>query len=399
MNTNDIVILTLLELSILLTASQTVRLLTQRYYLPSIFAELIVGIILSPYAIGGIINGIFKVNLFDINSYLTLFANFSVILLIFAAGLSHGYKNLKSSGFLGFLAATFGAVIPTILVYFTFSVIYPSQVSALMGAASAATSLAATSSIIEDFKLYRRNFARIVISAAAIDDVVSLIILSVVLEILSIKILSFVTIFYNISLTIISWVIILFLSVIIIPRILKYIRDDLVNDVSLVILFLVVFLMILLGFEPIIAAFIVGIAIAESVKSSRITSFTSSLLAIFGPVFFIYVGMETPISIFINVGDVLLGLLMTFLAIIGKIAGIFPFAFLYTKDLKESFLASVGMLPRGEVGLIIATLGLSSAILDVNQFSQVVIMALLTTLIGGSLFSYLVRKWILERSA
>ncbi|BAB65636.1 cation:proton antiporter [Sulfurisphaera tokodaii] len=399
MNTNDIVILTLLELSILLTASQTVRLLTQKYYLPSIFAELLVGIILSPYAVGGIINEVFNVHLFDINSYLTLFANFSVILLIFAAGLSHGYKNLKSSGLLGFLAATFGAVIPTILVYFTFGIIYPSQVSALMGAASAATSLAATSSIIEDFKLYRRNFARIVISAAAIDDVVSLIILSVVLEILSIKILSFITIFYNISLTIISWVIVLFLSIIIIPRILKYIRDDLVNDVSLVILFLVVFLMILLGFEPIIAAFIVGIAVAESVKSSRITSFTSSLLAIFGPVFFIYVGMETPISIFINVDDVLLGLLMTFLAIIGKIAGIFPFAFLYTKDLKESFLASVGMLPRGEVGLIIATLGLSSAILDVNQFSQVVIMALLTTLIGGSLFSYLVRKWILEHSA
>ncbi|BFH73713.1 cation:proton antiporter [Sulfurisphaera javensis] len=399
MNTSDIVVLTLLELSILLTASQTVRLFTQKYYLPSIFAEIIVGILLSPYAIGGVINNLFHVPLFEINSYLDLFANFSVILLVFAAGLSHGFKNLKSSGLLGFLAATFGAVIPTVLVYFTFSIVYPSQVSALMGAASAATSLAATSTIIEDFKLYKRKFSRIVISAAALDDVVSLIILSVVLEIESIKILSFLNILYNITITVISWLIILFLAVFIIPRVLEYVRDDLINDVSLVILFSVVFLMLLLGFEPIIASFIVGIAIAESIKSSKISSFTSALLSIFGPIFFIYVGMETPIKIFINANDVLLGLLMSFLAIIGKIAGIFPFAFIYTKDLKESFLASVGMLPRGEVGLIVATLGLSSAIIDINQFSQIIIMALLTTIIGGTLFTFLIKRWILKQSA
>lgn len=399
MNTNDIVILTLLELSILLTASQSVRLLTQKYYLPSIFAELLVGIILSPYAIGGIVNNLFHVELFSINSYLTLFANFSVILVVFAAGLSHGFKNLRSSGILGFLAASFGAIIPTILVYFTFTVIYPSDISALMGAASAATSLAATSTIIEDFKLYKKKFSRIVISAAALDDVVSLIILSIVLEIESFKILSITEIAYNVILTLISWIIILFLAVFIIPRVLKYVRDDLVNNISLVILFLVVFLMLILGFEPIIASFIVGIAIAESVKSSKISSFTSALLGIFGPIFFIYVGMETPITIFVNVNDVLLGLLMSFLAIIGKIAGIFPFAFIYTKDLRESFLASIGMLPRGEVGLIVATLGLSSAIINVDQFSQIIIMALVTTLIGGVLFTLFIKRWILSQSA
>ena len=396
MNTSDVVYLTLLELSILLTAAQAVRVLTQRYYLPSIFAELLVGMILSPYALGEFLNSVFHVDLFQINSYLILFANFSVILLIFASGLSHGFKNLRSSGLLGFLAATFGALIPVILVYFAFRIIYPLEVSALMGAASAATSLAATSSIIEDFKLYKENFSRIMISAAALDDVVSLIILSVILEIESIKVLSILNIAYNVSITILSWVIILFLSVVIIPRVLSRVRDELVNQVSLFILFLLVFLMLLLGFSPIIASFIAGVAVGESIKSSKISSFTSTLLSIFGPIFFIYVGMETPISVFINIDDVLLGLLMAFLASIGKIAGIFPFAFLYTKSVKDSFLASIGMLPRGEVGLVIATLGLTSAIFNIDEFSQVIIMALVTTIVGGVLFTYLVKKWVIE---
>jgi len=391
----DIIYLTLLELSILLTAAQAVRVLTERYYLPSIFAEILVGIILSPYALGGILNSLFHEDIFQINSYLNLFAEFSVILLIFASGLSHGFKNLKSSGLLGFLAATFGALIPVIIVYYTFQIIFPLQVAALMGAASAATSLAASASIVEEYKLYKMNFARIMISAAALDDVVSLIILSVILQIATVKVISFLEVTCNVVIMIISWVIILFLSVFIIPRVISHVRDELVNQVSLFILFLLVFLMLLMGFSPIIASFIAGLAIAESVKSSKISSFTSALLVVFGPIFFIYVGLETPISTFANMNDVLLGLLMTFLASIGKIAGIFPFAFIYTKSIKESFLASIGMIPRGEVGLVVASLGLSSSIFTVDEFSQVIIMALVTTIVGGTLFTYLVKKWII----
>jgi len=394
-STPDIIYLTLLELSILLTAAQAVRVLTERYYLPSIFAEILVGIILSPYALGGVLNSLFHEDIFQINSYLNLFAEFSVILLIFASGLSHGFKNLRSSGLLGFLAATFGALIPVIIVYYTFQIIYPLQVAALIGAASAATSLAASASIVEEFKLYKMNFARIMISAAALDDVVSLIILSVILQIESVKVISFLEVTYNVAIMIISWVIILFLSVFIIPRVISHVRDELVNQVSLFILFLLVFLMLLMGFSPIIASFIAGLAVAESVKSSKISSFTSTLLVVFGPIFFIYVGLETPISTFANINDVLLGLLMTFLASIGKIAGIFPFAFIYTKSIKESFLASIGMIPRGEVGLVVASLGLTSSIFTVDEFSQVIIMALVTTIVGGILFTYLVKKWVI----
>ena len=393
-STSDVVYLTLLELFTLLTFAQLGRVITQRFYLPMIIAEIIVGIVLSPYALGGYINSVLGLPIFEINSYLILFADFSVVLLIFAAGLSHGFKGLKESGLQGFIAATAGAVIPTYLVYATFSIIYPPEVSAIMGAASAATSLAATSSIIEDFRLYKQDFTRLMISAAALDDVVSLIILSVVLELVTLRNLSIGRVIISIVQLLLAWLIILFTAVFFIPIVIGRIRDDLINNVSLVILFVLVLIMLLLGFSPIIASFIAGVAIGESVKSSKVAQFTSTLLSIFGPVFFIYVGMETPYTTFLNVDNLLLGLLMTFLAIIGKIAGIFPVAFFVTKKVKRSLVASIGMLPRGEVGLVVATLGLSSSIINADQYSQIIIMAILTTIIGGVLFSYLVRKWI-----
>ncbi|MEJ2770271.1 MULTISPECIES: cation:proton antiporter [unclassified Stygiolobus] len=394
-SSNDIVYLTLLELFTLLTFAQLGRLITQRFYLPIIIAEIIVGITLSPYAIGGYIDSLIGLPIFEVNSYLILFADFSVVLLIFAAGLSHGFKGLKESGLPGFIAATAGAVIPTYLVYATFTLIYNTTVSAIMGAASAATSLAATTSIIEEYKLYKHDFTRLVISAAALDDVVSLIILSVILELVTLKALSVSQIVVSVIETVLAWLIILFSAVFIIPRIISRIKDDLINNVSLVILFILVLIMLLLGFSPVIASFVAGVAIAESVKSEKIVQFTSTLLSIFGPVFFIYVGMETPYTTFLNLYDLSLGLLLSFLAIIGKIAGIFPVAFFITKSVRRSIIASIGMLPRGEVGLVVATLGLTSGIIDTNQYSQIIIMAIVTTIMGGFLFSYLVRKWIL----
>ncbi|MFP3234026.1 MAG: cation:proton antiporter, partial [Sulfolobaceae archaeon] len=264
---NDIVYLTLLELFTLLTFAQLGRIITQRFYLPIIIAEIIVGITLSPYAIGGYIDYLIGLPIFEVNSYLILFADFSVVLLIFAAGLSHGFKGLKESGLPGFIAATAGAVIPTYLVYATFTLIYNTTVSAIMGAASAATSLAATTSIIEEYKLYKQDFTRLVISAAALDDVVSLIILSVILELVTLKALSVSRIVVSVIETVLAWLIILFSAVFIIPRVISRIEDDLINNVSLVILFILVLIMLLLGFSPVIASFVAGVAIAESIKS------------------------------------------------------------------------------------------------------------------------------------
>ncbi|AHC50862.1 sodium:proton antiporter [Sulfolobus acidocaldarius SUSAZ] len=397
METDEIYV-ALLELFSLLALAQGGRLLLRKYFIPALVAEIIVGIVFSPYALGGIINSILQVSLFSINNYIVLFANFSVILLIFAAGLSHGFKNLRSSGFLGFLAATLGAVIPTYLVFVVFSIVYDPQVALLMGAASAATSLAATVSIVDEYKLYRENFSRLLISAAAIDDVVALIILSTVVELITLGSLPFVQTTLKVLELSLAWIVIFFVAVFLIPKILTVVRDEIVDNISLVILFVLVLIMLVVGFSPIIAAFIAGVAIAESVKSKRVNGFTETLISIFGPLFFVYVGMETPFYIFFNLNDLLLGLLLSFLAIVGKIFGILPVAYFYTKNLKQSIITAVGMIPRGEIGLVVATVGLSGNVLDVSQYSQIVIMALITTFLGSYIFSTLIRKWIIVKS-
>ncbi|AAY79780.1 cation:proton antiporter [Sulfolobus acidocaldarius] len=397
METDEIYV-ALLELFSLLALAQGGRLLLRKYFIPALVAEIIVGIVFSPYALGGVINSILQVNLFSINNYVVLFANFSVILLIFAAGLSHGFKNLRSSGFLGFLAATLGAVIPTYLVFVVFSLVYDTQVALLMGAASAATSLAATVSIVDEYKLYRENFSRLLISAAAIDDVVALIILSTVVELITLGSLPLVQTTLRVLELSLAWIVIFFVAVFLIPKILTVVRDEIVDNISLVILFVLVLIMLVVGFSPVIAAFIAGVAIAESVKSKRVNGFTETLISIFGPLFFVYVGMETPFYIFFNLNDLLLGLLLSFLAIVGKIFGILPVAYFYTKNLKQSIITAVGMIPRGEIGLVVATVGLSGNVLDVSQYSQIVIMALITTFLGSYIFSTLIRKWIIVKS-
>jgi len=220
----------------------------------------------------------------------------------------------------------------------------------------------------------------------------------VVLEVVTLGALTVTGVIVSLIESIIAWLIILLTSVYIIPKAIKYVRDELVSNVSLVILFILVLIMLILGFSPVVAAFIAGVAIAESVKISRVNEFTNTLLTVFGPIFFIYVGMETPAFDFLNLNTVLLGLLMTALAIIGKVGGIFPVAYLYTRNLKEAFLTSIGMIPRGEVGFIVATLGLSSGILNGDEYSQIILMALLTTIIGGILFVRLADRWVLKRS-
>jgi len=169
---SDEIYLALLEIFILVTAAQSIKIVMGKARIPSLFGELLTGLILGPYALGTIINSITGLQIFTFNNYLTLFSEFAVILLIFAAGLEHGFKSLRSSGVSAFLSASMGAALPFLGVYLYSSRYFPFNTALLMGAASAATSLAAVASLIEGGKLETERYIKILLSAAGIDDVV-----------------------------------------------------------------------------------------------------------------------------------------------------------------------------------------------------------------------------------
>lgn len=383
---SDQVYLALLEIFILVTVAQGLKVASSKARVPPLIMELLTGLILSPFALGSFLNTITGYQIFTINSYLILFSEFSVILLIFASGLEHGFKSLRTSGTLASLAATFGAVLPFVGVFLYMSRFVSFNVAILMGAASAATSLAAVASIIEGEKLENERYVKITLSAAAIDDVVAFIILSVSLAIIDSGGLTFFDVLKITLTVVISWIIIFFASVFIIPRIISIVSDSLVVDVSLLVLFVLVTIMITLGFSPIIAAFIAGVAIAESRKAERIRGMVKTMIGIFGSLFFISIGAQTDVFTFISPSVLIQGTIITLIAVALKFAGIYPFAYLYNRDGKKALASSLGMIPRGEMGLVISSIAFSSGIFDQVDLSEVIFMSLATTVIGAIAF-------------
>ncbi|MEM0374138.1 MAG: cation:proton antiporter [Sulfolobaceae archaeon] len=377
----------LLEVSIIIFLAEVIRTALRRIKLPGLVGELVLGMIISPFLLGGIINTILGIELFSLNNYLLFLSEFSVILLVFAAGLEHGISPLRSAGIYGFLAATFGALLPFITAFLFYQNSLGLTQSLVLGTALGATSLAAVSSIIYEKKIVNNIGASFLLTAAAIDDVIDLILLSVVLGIaLSTVALSTLEVIRIISFYSISWLIIFIFSIIIIPRIFNKIREEYTEEITFLILFSLIAIMVTLGFSSVIAAFIAGISIAESIKKEKVAHLVEVLLPIFGPIFFVSIGMQINLTQ-INPETLLLALELTGIAFLFKIVGIFPFALAKTKDLKNSIAISIGMTPRGEMGLVVASIGGSLGLLGNEELASIVLMAIFTTIIGASIFN------------
>ncbi len=108
MPTGETIFLTLLEVSILILLADLAGGVLSRYGFPRVVAELLIGLALSPYALGSLLNAFMHLELFTINDYLLFLTNLSIILLLFASGLEHGLSTLREGGIYGVLAAVFG---------------------------------------------------------------------------------------------------------------------------------------------------------------------------------------------------------------------------------------------------------------------------------------------------
>ncbi|BAB65736.1 cation:proton antiporter [Sulfurisphaera tokodaii] len=347
--------------------------------LPDLVSELIAGMIIGPYAVGGLINDILGFHLITLDQYVLFISEFAVILIIFASGLEHGLSPLKEAGILGFMGATFGALLPFFAGYFIYANSFGSNSALFLGVSLGATSLAAVAYLIEGINTKGVKF---LISASAVDDIVDLILLSTVLILIKNSTIVITSISLRIVSLIVIWLVILFLSITIIPRIANKLSDVYIEEFTMLVLFGLTLFMVYLGYSPIISAFVAGVSISNSLKSEKIKEIVTIVLSVFGPMFFVTVGAEVNLLL-INLNTLLLALELTSIATIFKMLGIMPFAYLYIKDLKRAMIIALGMVPRGETGLVVASIGLSLNALDQNEFESIVFMSILTTVIGA----------------
>lgn len=383
---------TLLEIFIFLAVAQVIRSIVRKFGFPEIVADLLAGMTIGSYAIGGVIDSVFGIHLFLLSAGVLLFADFAVVLLLFSAGLDGGFISLRRAGAPAVGAAVAGDLLPFVLTFAIFSRFYSLDTALLLGVAAAATSAAVTASLIRSGSLRTTPGAQFLMNSSALDDVVALVLLSVVLAIVSGSTDPW-KLTGTVVTSIVAWVVLLFASVLIVPRVLKLrvFRES--DSVPFALLFVLIAIVLGLGFSPVIGAFIAGLAIAESVVADRTREITAVLVGVFGSLFFIIIGAEFDVNLLRDPLLFVSALALAALAGVGKWVGVYPFALRRLRDRPAARAVAVGMIPRGEIGLLVGALGLSDGLFTPTLFGAVVLMAILTTLVGSLLFPRAARSF------
>jgi Kef-type K+ transport system membrane component KefB len=376
----------LLVIFIFLAGAEAIRFRLGRIGAPEIVGEILLGMLLAPAAVGGLLNGLVGYALFNPQDQILMaFADFSVILLIFAAGLEGGVSGLRSAGGWAIVGAVAGNLLPFFVTYLVFTHLFTSTMALLLAVAAGSTSTAVVAALIRNEKLGGSTGAKYLLSTTAVDDVVGLALLSAILSLIGGK-FTLLAVAGNVGIDVLVWVSLLVGSVLVIPRVFRILGPRETYNLPFLILFILAAIVTAVGFSTLVGAFIAGLAIAESVAANRTRQTVEVMVAVFGSLFFVVIGFEFDVRLLDNPLVWAFGALLAVIATGGKVVAIFPFAFQRFRRRSEALMISVGMIPRGEIGLIVGAIGISLGVLNQEGLGAILLMCLLTTSLGGFLF-------------
>jgi len=397
----------LLGLIVILTAAKLGGALFERFHQPAVLGELIFGVVLGNLTLLGF-SGL---DFLGTDSGIEILANLGVILLLFDVGLESNLDEMKSVGLSSFVVAVLGVVAPFFLGWWISAIMIPDEellVHVFIGATLCATSVGITARVLADLgKLHKRE-AKIVLGAAVIDDVLGLVILAVVEGVIKAAATG-----GTLSSLSILWIVvkaILFLGGAIVVggwlsphlfRVASKLRvRGMLLTVALVFCFLLSYLANVIGLATIVGAFAAGLILDEvhyrdflQPGEHNVEELLRPLYIFLVPVFFVLMGIKVDLATFGQVSVLGFAALLSVAAVIGKMicaAGVME------KGLDRVSVA-VGMVPRGEVGLIFASIGAALVlhghpVISNEVYSAVVIMVIVTTLITPPAL-----KWTLAR--
>jgi len=333
-----------------------------------------------------------------------LFAGFGVAMLLFMVGLEVSLKELKAIG-----ASAFGVAIIGVTVTFTLGclaawLLLPKSAGFMpplfAGAALCASSVGITARIFRDMKRLRTREANIVLGAAVMDDVLGLVVLEVVTAVAVSGSVEPGRLFWIMLKTALFFAVVVIFGTRFIEKSVQILAKLDLRKLKLLYPFaLLMFLAWLadeIGLAAIIGAFVAGVIIKEEsfsgigpglIPDQSVESIHASLEGILAPIFFVLIGMQMDITTLGNLRVLLMGTLLTAVAVAGKLV-----CSLGVKGEADRLTVAIGMLPRVEVALIVASMGKSLGILDDAFYSVIIIVVLLTILMTPPLL-----KWSIER--
>jgi Kef-type K+ transport system membrane component KefB len=349
---------------------------------PAVLGELCAGVLL-----GGSVSGIVNPN----TEVLHLLSELGVIILLFAIGLETDLKKLLKVGAASSVVALVGVMLPFALGYAVCLIFGVSEVTAVTaGAALTATSVGITARVLSDLNRLQEPESQIVLGAAVIDDVIGLVILAVVAGVARGEGVSAWGIAKTTLIAFGFLIATLLIGRLIVPPLVKRFRQiDLPGTptiLALLLAFGLAWLASYAGSATIIGAFAAGLLIRGNPDAHEIEQGIAALGHFFVPLFFVVVGASVDLTVFnplhsANHPTLVIGGALILAAVLGKfLAGYAPFWISGNKR-----VIGVGMIPRGEVGLIFAQMGLTTGAFDAAMFSAVTLMVMVTTFMAPPL--------------
>jgi Kef-type K+ transport system membrane component KefB len=341
---------------------------------PAVLGEMLAGIVLGPSMLG----------LVDPqHEVLHALAELGVVILLFQIGLETNLKRLLAVGPTALAVALAGVAVPFALGYYASAALgLEPLVRLVMGAALTATSVGITARVLSDLGRLQDPESQVVLGAAVIDDVIGLVILAVVGAIVA---GGDVTPMLVGKLTVTAFGFIgvaLLVGGFAVPPLFnlldRYLKGPSLPLIALTVALLVAVLAVKVGSALIIGAFTAGLLFAPTRQLHAIEKGVVQIGYFFVPLFFVSVGALVDAGSFSDARVLLIGGVLTVCAVVGKVvAGFVPFWFDGRK-----LVIGVGMVPRGEVGLIFASMGLGSGVFDARLFSSAAMMVMATTFLA-----------------
>ncbi len=397
-------------IAVILLATKLLGLLMRRIGLPQVLGFIIAGILLGPAILGKVIpeNDFYPLK----GGVVDAFSEIGVLLVLFSAGLETNLDDIKRTGLASTLIALGGVLVPLILgslvgFVFIFPKTHNAFSSVFLGVIMCATSVGITVETLRELGKLKTDVGTVIVSAAIIDDVIGIIVLTVFMSVggegsSSSPILDFINPNKNAIISIL-WMAVFFVFAvgggILLSKLFKYLSvkhpdTHRLPVYSIAVCFSYAFIAeYVFGVADITGAYIAGVVLSTN---HRIAEYVDKKVAVnsfvfFSPIFFAHIGMQISFEGF-TVDIVLLAIVFVLMAILGKVIGCGLTAKLAKHSFKDCLRIGVGMMARGEVALVVAQKGVEAGIMDSKYLTIVVMLVLVSSVVAPILLKLLYKE-------
>lgn len=375
----------LLDLFVVFVAARIGDELAQRLRMPGVVGEIVAGALLGPSLLNWVHPG----------EVLDALAEIGVVFLLFSVGLETRLADLKRVGVAAFLVGVLGVVIPFAgasawahLEGFAWNK------SMFIAAAFVATSAGITARVLQEMRALQRREAHVILGAAVIDDILAMLLLGIVVSMQQ-KGATDPTHLIIVMAEAIGFVLAVgWFGTRVARRRSSWLERPrmTMSELSIVLALCLglAWLSTRFGLAAIIGAFLAGLIASETDKREQLEHQMKPLLTLLTPFFFVMTGVKLDVTVFLHADALVMLGLATVIAVITKLLG----AYLGSLSLghRSALAVGIGMVPRGEVGVVVASLGLAAGVFSPEVYAVIVAMSLLTSVLTPPLLGWQLRR-------